>query len=53
MIDEMYEIVHQTTYGFLGIDKMCKLVIDEIDEIDRFIAKFEYEYFRICFISDG
>ena len=32
----------------LAFNEFCT----EIDEIGRFIAKFEYEYFRICFISD-
>ena len=32
-MDEMYEIVHQTTYRFFGIDEMYKLVMDEMYEI--------------------
>ena len=29
-MDEMYEIVHQDTYWFFGIDEMYKLVMDEM-----------------------
>ena len=47
-MDEMYEIVHQATYRFFGIDELYKLVMDEMYEIGQFIAKFEYEYSRIC-----
>ena len=43
-MDEMYEIVHQATYRFFGIDELFKLVMDEIYEIGQFIVKFEYEY---------
>ena len=50
-MDEMYETVHQTTYKFFGMDELYKLVIDEMYEIGRFIAKFEYEYSRICIVS--
>ena len=50
-MDEMSEIVHQATYGFFGIDEVHKLVMDEMYEIGRFIAKFEYEYSRICVAS--
>ena len=32
-MDEMYEIVHQVTYRFIGIDEMYKLVMDEMYEI--------------------
>ena len=32
-MDEMYEIVHQATYRFFGIDEMYKLVMDEMHEI--------------------
>ena len=46
-MDEMYEIVHQATYRFFGIDEQYKLVMDEMHKIGRFIAKFEYEYSRI------
>ena len=35
-MDEMYEIVHQATYRFFGIDEMYKLVLDEIYEIEYF-----------------
>ena len=48
---EMYEIIHQTTYWFFGNDKLYKLVMNEIYEISQFIAKFEYEYSRICISS--
>ena len=50
-MDEMYELVHHATYRFFGIDELCKLVMDEMYEIGRFIAKFEYEYSRICVVS--
>ena len=43
-MDEMYEIVHQATYRFFGIDKVHKLVMDEMYETGWFIVKFEYEY---------
>ena len=33
------------------MNKMYKLVIDEMYEIGRFIAKFEYEYMNICVVS--
>ena len=32
-MDEMYEIVHQATYRFFGIDEMYKLEMDEMYEI--------------------
>ena len=35
----------------LGMNKMYKLVIDEMYEIGRFIAKFEYEYMNNCVVS--
>ena len=41
-MDEMYEIAHQATYRFLGIDEVYKLVTDEMYEIGQFMAKFEY-----------
>ena len=47
-MDEMYKIVHQATYRFFGNDELYKLVMNEMYEIGRFIAKFEYEYSRIC-----
>ena len=50
-MDEMYEIVPQATYRFFGIDKVYKLVMDQIYKIGRFIAKFEYECSRICVVS--
>ena len=50
-MDEMYETVHQATYKFFGMDELYKLVVDEMYEIGRFIAKFEYEYSRICIVS--
>ena len=50
-MDEMYETVHQATYKFFGMDELHKLVMDEMYEIGRFIAKFEYEYSRICIVS--
>ena len=50
-MDEMYEIVHQATDRFFRIDELYKLVMDEIHEIGQFIAKFEYEYSRICTAS--
>ena len=40
-MDEMYELVHQATDRFLGIDEGYKLVMDEMYEIGRFIEKFE------------
>ena len=43
-MDEMYEIVHQVTYRFFGVDGLRKLMTDEMYEIGWFIAKFEYEY---------
>ena len=50
-MEEMYEIVHQPTYMFLGINEVYKLVMDEMYEISWFIAKFEYEYSKICVVS--
>ena len=50
-MDEMYEIVHQATYRFFEIGELYKLVMDEMYEIGWFIAKFEYEYSRICVVS--
>ena len=50
-MDEVYEIVHQATYKFFGIDEGYKLVIDEMYEIDWFIAKPEHEYSRICVVA--
>ena len=50
-MDEMYEIVYQATYRFFGIDELYKLVMDEMYETGQFIAKFEYEYSRICIVS--
>ena len=50
-MDEMYEIVHQATYRFFGIDELFKLVMDEMYEIGQFIVKFEYEYSWICIAS--
>ena len=50
-MDEMYEIVHQATNRFFRIDELYKLVMDEIHEIGQFIAKFEYEYSKICTAS--
>ena len=41
-MDKLYEIVHQATYRFFGIDEVYKFAIDEINESGRFIAKFEY-----------
>ena len=48
-MDEMYEIVHQAAYRFFGIDKMYKLVMDEMYEIGWIWIfwswlKCEYEY---------
>ena len=40
-MDKMYEIVHQATYRFFGIDELYKLVMDEMYETGRFIAKFK------------
>ena len=34
---EMYEIVHQATYRFFGIDELYKLVLDEMYEIGRYL----------------
>ena len=55
-MDEMYEIVHQATYRFFGIDEMYKLVMDEMYEIFLIWVfwnwlKFEYEYSRIYVVS--
>ena len=36
--------------NFLGTMKCTKFVIDEIYEIDQFLAEFEYEYWRICVV---
>ena len=49
-VDEMYEIVHQATYSFFGIDETQKLVTDKMYDIGRFVGKFEYEYSRICVV---
>ena len=65
-MDEMYEIAQQAKSCFLGSMKCTKLVMNEMYEIYReiaqiaawfsclccrFIAKFEYEYSRICVAS--
>ena len=50
-MDEMFEIVHQATCRFFGIDEVYKLVMDEMYEIGWFITKFEHEYSRICVVS--
>ena len=42
-MDEMYEIVHQTTHRFLGIEEVHKLMMDEMDKTGIPIAKFGYE----------
>ena len=42
-MDEMYEIVHQTTHRFLGIEEVYKLMMDEMDETGTPISKFGYE----------
>ena len=47
-MDEMYEIVHQATYRFFGIDEMYKLMMDKMYEIVWIWIfwnwlKFEYE----------
>ena len=52
----MYEIVHQAAYRFFGIDKIYKLLKDEMYEIGLIWIfwnwlKFEYEYSRICVAS--
>ena len=56
-MDEMYEIVHQATHRFLWIDEMYKLVMDEMYETGWILIfgdwlKCEYEYSRICLVSD-
>ena len=50
-IEEMYEMVHQATYKLFGIDEAYKLLMDEMQEIGRFIAKFQYEYCGNCGVS--
>ena len=50
-MDEMYEIAHQATYRFFGVDEVYKLVMDEMYDNGRFIAKFEYQYSRISVVS--
>ena len=50
-MDEMYEIVHQATKRFFGIDEMYKLVMDEMYEIGWIWIFFEYEYSKSCFVS--
>ena len=50
-MDELYEIVYQVKYWFFGIYEVYKLVIDEMYETSRFIAKFEYQYSRNCVVS--
>ena len=47
----MYEHFHQTTYRFLGIDEVYKLVINEMHETGQFIEKFKHKYSRICVAS--
>ena len=42
----MYEIVHQATYRFFGVDELYKLLMGEMYEIGQFIEKFEFEYSR-------
>ena len=37
----MYEIVHQATNRFFGMDEMYKLMMDECTTL------FEYEFFEI------
>ena len=50
-MDEMYETVHQATCRLLGIDEVYKLVMDEMHEIGRPFAKFQYEYSGNCVVS--
>ena len=50
-MDKTYDIVHQATNRFFGIDEMYKLVMDEMYEIGRLIAKFKYEYSRVYVVS--
>ena len=37
---------------FWGSVKCTKFVMDEMNEIGLFLAEFEYEYWKICVVSD-
>ena len=47
---EMYEIIHQATYRFFGIEEVYKLMMDEMYETGRFIAQMkqlQQPFFRL------
>ena len=46
----MYEIIHQATYRFFGIEEVYKLMMDEMYETGRFIAQMkqlQQPFFRL------
>ena len=48
---ECTKLLSKPSADIWGSMKCTKLVMDEMYEIGRFIAKFEYEYSRICVVS--
>ena len=50
-MDELYEVVQQAKYRFLGSVRCAKFVMDEMYEIGQFLGEFQYEYCRICVVS--
>ena len=42
------KLLNKPSTGFWGSMKCIKLVMDEVYKIGGLIAKFEYEYSRIC-----
>ena len=50
-MDKCTKLVIKQSTGFSGLMICKKLVMDEMYEIGHFIAKFEYEYSRICVVS--
>ena len=50
-IDEMYEIVEQTKYKYLGINEMYKIGDEWNIRKWSIFAKIEYEYSRIYVVS--
>ena len=48
---ECMKLLSKPSTRFWGSMKCTKLVMDEMYEIGRFIANFEYEYSRICVVS--
>ena len=50
-MDEMYEIVEQVKYRYLGNDEMYKIGDGWSVGDWSIFAKFEYEYSRICVVT--